>query len=80
MHSNTAKVVLQFKVCPNFLRDSTFVADPVRIIITDTKSNAITKLLGESGLRMAAAGAPFIVTRQLAEQLIAQKVACPTTE
>jgi len=66
---------LQFKVCPDYLRDHTIVLDPVRIIITDPESLFITGILGESGRRMIQDGAPFIFTRLLAEKLIAHGVA-----
>lgn len=69
------KTVLQFKVCPDFLRDNTVVPDPVRIIITNPDSIFITGILGESGRRMIRDGAPFIFTKKLAKELIAHKVA-----
>jgi len=66
---------LQFKVCPDYLRDCTEIDNPVRIIIVDPESIFITGILGESGRRMIADGAPFIFTRPLAEKLIAHGVA-----
>lgn len=66
---------LQFKVCPDFLRDNTVVVDPVRVLIIDPDSIFITGILGESGRRMIRDGAPFIFTRKLAEKLIANEVA-----
>ena len=66
---------LQFKVCPDYLRDCTEIDDPVRIVIVDAESIFITGILGESGRRMIADGAPFIFTRPLAEKLIAHGVA-----
>ena len=74
------KTILQFKVCPKFLEEQTIVEDPVRIIITDPESIFITGILGESGRRMIADGAPFIFTRKLAEQLIVNKVAVEVKE
>lgn len=66
---------LQFKVDPDYLRDNTVVNDPVRIKIIDSESIFITGILGESGRRMIADGAPFIFTRILAEKLIKNGVA-----
>lgn len=66
---------LKFKVCPDFLRDHTYVVDPVRIVITDSESIFITGILGESGRKMVQDGAPFIFTRPLAEKLISNGVA-----
>lgn len=71
---------LQFKVDPDYLRDHTIVRDPVRILITDPESIFITGILGESGRRMIADGAPFIFTRPLAEKLIKHGVAVPLLE
>ncbi len=69
------KTKLQFKVDPDYLRDRTYVPDPVKIIITDSDSIFITGILGESGRRMIKDGAPFIFTRGLAEKLIKHGVA-----
>jgi hypothetical protein len=69
------KVKLQFKVDPDYLRDHTYVPDPVRLVITDSESIFITGILGESGRRMIKAGAPFIFTRPLAEKLLSHGVA-----
>lgn len=69
------KTNLQFKVCPNFLRDNTTVENPVRIFISDPDSIFITGILGESGRRMISAGAPFIFTKALAEKLIGHGIA-----
>lgn len=69
------KVILQFKVDPDYLRDHTIVEDPVKIKIIDTESIFITGILGESGRKMIAEGAPFIFTRLLAEKLIKHEVA-----
>lgn len=66
---------LQFKVDPDYLRDNTVVKDPVRIKIIDAESIFITGILGESGRRMIADGAPFIFTKSLAEKLINHGVA-----
>lgn len=66
---------LQFKVDPDYLRDNTVVVDPIRIKIIDAESIFITGILGESGRRMIADGAPFIFTRPLAEKLIKNGVA-----
>ena len=40
---------LQFKVDPDYLRDQTYVKDPVKIKIIDPESIFITGILGESG-------------------------------
>jgi hypothetical protein len=69
------KTILQFKVDPDFLRDCTDVTDPVRIKITAPESIFISGILGESGRKMIADGAPFIFTRSLAEKLIKNGVA-----
>jgi hypothetical protein len=69
------KTILQFKVCPNYLKNNTTVPDPVRIFITDPESIFITGILGESGRRMIADGAPFIFTKALAQKLIDNNVA-----
>lgn len=69
------KTKLQFKVCPDYLRDNTYVPDPVTIVITDPDSIFITGILGESGRQMIKDGAPFIFTRKLAEKLISNGVA-----
>ena len=68
-------IELQFKVDPDYLRDNTFVHDPVRIKIIDPESIFITGILGESGRRMITDGAPFIFTRTLAEKLVKHGVA-----
>lgn len=74
------KTELQFCVDPDYLRDSTFVHDPVKILIIQPESIFITGILGESGRRMIADGAPFIFTRELAEKLIKHGVAIPLFE
>ncbi len=69
------KVILQFKVDPDYLRDCTIVEDPIKIKIIDSESIFITGILGESGRKMIMEGAPFIFTRPLAEKLIKNGVA-----
>ena len=68
---------LEFKVDPDFLRDNTFVRDPVRIVITNPKSIFLEGVLGESGRKMVADGAVFVFTRERAEELIKWGVAIP---
>lgn len=68
-------VRLDFMVDPDALKTRAFVPDPVRVIVTDPASIFITGILGESGRKLVAAGIVFIMTRPLAERLIAHGVA-----
>lgn len=68
-------VRLDFMVDPDALKTKAFVPDPVRVVVTDPESIFITGILGESGRKLVAAGIVFIMTRPLAERLMAHGVA-----
>jgi hypothetical protein len=69
------KVQLQFKVCPVFLANKTWIKDPVMVVIVDPEAIFLTGLLGESGRKMVKAGAPFYFTKKLAMKLIDKGIA-----
>lgn len=68
-------IELEFRVCPKFLTENTYINDPVKVLIIDPEAIFLTGLLGESGRKMVEAGAPFYFTRRLAKKLIDKKIA-----
>jgi hypothetical protein len=68
------KIELDFMVDPQQLATKATVVDPVMIIfinMDNPNDNSLSsKLLGESGKRMAAAGFHFAVTKKIASELI----------
>ena len=62
-------------VVPDQLATKAIVPDPLRIRITDLPKMRSLGRLGESGLRLAAAGVEFYFTREMAQELVDQKVA-----
>lgn len=69
------KIKLTFKVCPEFLKEKTYVYKPMKVIIIDPEAIFLTGILGESGRKMVLAGAPFYFTRRLAKKLIEKGIA-----
>jgi len=68
-------IKLDFRVCPKFLKDNTFIKDPVKVIIVDPQAIFLTGIMGESGRKMVSAGAPFYFTKRLANKLITKGIA-----
>ena len=68
----TAKILLDFRVDPNWLKKKTYVPDGIRIVFTGNNPIKFMQLgiLGGSGLEMFFRGFPFIFTRKTAEMLI----------
>ena len=69
------KVKLQYMVVPEKLLELAYVADPVRIKITDSDSIFITGILGETGRNLIKGGIDFWFTKTLANKLIDYGVA-----
>ena len=69
------KVKLKFMVDPEYLKNHTYIEDPVRVIIVDPEAIFITGILGESGREMVKAGFPFIFDRDIADKLISAGIA-----
>jgi len=62
-------------VDPEWLKEHTYIEDPVRVKIVDPEAIFLTGILGESGREMCLAGFPFIFERKLAENLINKWIA-----
>lgn len=69
------KIKLDFMVDPVFLTDDTEIDNPVKIRLLTTEHPIVKRILGQSGKRMANAGAAFYFTKEMAEELIDNKVA-----
>ena len=69
------KVELKFMVAPEDLREMAHVPYPVRLKIVDAESPLLKGLLGDSGRKLAKAGAMFYFEFDLAERLIEEGVA-----
>ena len=69
------KVKLQFMVAPNFLKEHSYVEDPVLIKVVKPELIFLQGILGESGRKLVLAGANFIFERELAEELIEKGIA-----
>lgn len=66
---------MDFMVSPDFLATRCYVPASVKVRIVDPKRIFLLGVLGESGRRMVKAGAPFLFTRSIAEDLIARGIA-----
>ncbi len=75
MKKKENKLKLTFKVDPDYLRDRTYVPNPVKIVIIDPEAIFLTGILGESGRKMVQHGFPFIFTKKLAQKLIDKGIA-----
>ena len=64
------KLELNFMVDPEFLAKQCRVPNKVKILITHPDDDALKQYLGESGKRMARAGAPFYFERKIANVLV----------
>ena len=69
------KVKLKFMVVPEELEKMAYVEDPVKTCIIDCKRMSERGLLGDSGMKLAKAGAVFYFEKSLAEELIRLKIA-----
>jgi len=69
------KVELQFMVSPWFLMTSAYVPNRVKMTITKPDSRHFKGILGDSGKRLAKAGAIFYFEPKLADKLIKKGVA-----
>lgn len=69
------KVVLKFRVDPDYLKANTEVIDPVRIRFIDPEKVYVLGMLGESGRTMMLDGAIFEFERKQAEWMIEQHIA-----
>lgn len=75
MTKSVKKVALDFMVDPEFLKDHAIVKDGMKVIITDPEAIFLTGILGESGRKLVAAGAPFYFTKRLAIKLVSKNIA-----
>jgi len=74
------KVKLQFMVDPHFLKENSYVEDPVLVKVIEPEMIFLQGILGESGRKLVLAGANFIFERELAEKLINKGIAVKVLE
>lgn len=65
-----SKLKLNFMVDPKYLAKECRVPNKVKILITHPHDEALKPYLGESGRKMAEAGAPFYFERKIAKILV----------
>jgi hypothetical protein len=66
------KLDLNFMVDPNFLTKRCRVKDSVKVKILYPDAEAMSQYLGQSGRKMAKAGATFHFTKEIALELLDQ--------
>lgn len=69
------KVKLNFMVVPDQLEKIGYVENPVRVKIVDINKIEELGILGQSGLKLAEAGAEFIFSEDYANRLIGMEIA-----
>lgn len=69
------KVKLDFMVDPEFLKNHTYIEDPIKVIIIDPETIFLMGILGESGREMVRNNFPFFFARSIAEKLISKGIA-----
>jgi len=69
------KVKLRYMVVPEELRDNAYVADAVKVRITNVEALVCMGFLGESGAKLADAKIPFYFEESDARELIDEGLA-----
>lgn len=73
--TNRCKCIrLKFMVDPDWLKEKTYIENPVRVVVTDPEAIFLSGILGESGRSMVLAGFPFYFEKELAEKLISKGI------
>jgi len=68
-------IQLKYMVVPEELSEKAFVKDAVKIRITDSDSEYLSKILGESGKKLARSGVTFYFEELMAFSLINNGIA-----